>query len=94
MNINYGGDRDPPPAAARPGGYSSLGFQTSAGASPPAASPEEERWRAANRNELTNDLEEIEKFMRACNVDFSVDGSRLPSLVQCLININSKIQNI
>ena len=73
MNINYGGDRDPPPAAARPGGYSSLGFQTSAGASPPAASPEEERWRAANRNELTNDLEEIEKFMRDIDRDEAVD---------------------
>lgn len=30
--------------------------------------------------------------MRACNVDFSVEGSRLPSLVQCLININNSFQ--
>lgn len=30
--------------------------------------------------------------MRACNVDFSVDGSRLPSLVQCLININNSFR--
>jgi hypothetical protein len=35
---------------------------------------------------------QIEKFMRACNVDFSVDGSRLPCLVQCLININNSFQ--
>lgn len=35
---------------------------------------------------------QIEKFMRACNVDFNVDGSRLPSLVQCLININNSHQ--
>lgn len=35
---------------------------------------------------------QIEKFMRACNVDFSVDGSRLPSLVQCLININNSFR--
>ena len=32
---------------------------------------------------------QIEKFMRACNVDFRVDGSRLPSLVSCLINLNN-----
>ena len=31
----------------------------------------------------------IEKFMRACNVDFNVDGSRVPSLVQRLITINN-----
>ncbi|MCE8418440.1 hypothetical protein LZ190_06920 [Rhodovulum sulfidophilum] len=30
--------------------------------------------------------------MLACNVDFSVDGSRLPSLVQCLININNSFR--
>lgn len=35
---------------------------------------------------------QIEKFMRACNVDFSVNGSRLPSLVQCLIKINNSFQ--
>lgn len=31
----------------------------------------------------------IEKFMRGCNVEFKVDGSRVPSLVTCLININN-----
>lgn len=31
----------------------------------------------------------IEKFMRACNVAFTVSGSRVPSLVQCLINLNN-----
>lgn len=31
----------------------------------------------------------IEKFMRGCNVAFSLDGSRLPSLVTCLIDINN-----
>lgn len=31
----------------------------------------------------------IEKFMRACNVAFRVEGSRVPSLVQCLIGINN-----
>jgi len=31
----------------------------------------------------------IEKFMRACNVAFTLDGSRVPSLVQCLIKINN-----
>lgn len=31
----------------------------------------------------------IEKFMRACNVDFTVTGSRVPSLAQCLINLNN-----
>lgn len=31
----------------------------------------------------------IEKFMRACNVSFKVEGSRVPSLVQRLININN-----
>ncbi len=31
---------------------------------------------------------QIEKFMRACNVDFRLSGSRLPSLVDCLIQIN------
>ncbi|MBW8635584.1 abortive infection family protein [Hoeflea sp. WL0058] len=30
----------------------------------------------------------IEKFMRACNVDFRVSGSRVPSLVDCLLDIN------
>jgi hypothetical protein len=32
---------------------------------------------------------QIEKFMRACNVDFRVAGSRVPSLVSCLIDINN-----
>jgi hypothetical protein len=32
---------------------------------------------------------QIEKFMRACNVDFHVNGSRVPSLVSCLIEINN-----
>jgi hypothetical protein len=32
---------------------------------------------------------QIEKFMRACNVDCRVSGSRLPSLVSCLIDINN-----
>lgn len=32
---------------------------------------------------------QIEKFMRACNVDFRVNGSRVPSLVSCLIDINN-----
>ena len=31
----------------------------------------------------------IEKFMRACNVAFRLDGSRVPSLVNCLINLNN-----
>jgi hypothetical protein len=31
----------------------------------------------------------IEKFMRACNVAFKVEGSRVPSLVQRLINLNN-----
>ncbi|MFZ4701490.1 MAG: abortive infection family protein [Candidatus Methylumidiphilus sp.] len=31
----------------------------------------------------------IEKFMRACNVDFRVTGSRVPSLVSCLLEINN-----
>lgn len=30
----------------------------------------------------------IEKFMRGCNVAFEVHGSRLPSLVTCLNNLN------
>lgn len=30
----------------------------------------------------------IETFMRGCNVDFRVAGSRLPSLVDCLLDIN------
>lgn len=34
----------------------------------------------------------IEKFMRACNVDFRLDGSRVPSLVTCLINLNNGFQ--
>ncbi len=34
----------------------------------------------------------IEKFMRACNVAFTVDGSRVPSLVQCLINLNNSFE--
>lgn len=32
---------------------------------------------------------EMERFMRGCNVDFRVSGSRLPSLVDCLLNINN-----
>jgi hypothetical protein len=32
---------------------------------------------------------QIEKFMRACNVDFRVNGSRVPSLVSCLNEINN-----
>ena len=31
----------------------------------------------------------IEKFMRDCNVAFKLDGSRVPSLVTCLINLNN-----
>lgn len=31
----------------------------------------------------------IEKFMRGCNADFRVNGSRVPSLVSCLIDINN-----
>lgn len=31
----------------------------------------------------------IEKFMRSCNVTFEVDGSRVPSLVQCLTELNN-----
>lgn len=31
----------------------------------------------------------IESFMRACNVDFRVNGSRVPSLVSCLIDLNN-----
>ncbi len=31
----------------------------------------------------------IEKFMRTCNVAFMVNGSRVPSLVQCLIALNN-----
>jgi len=34
----------------------------------------------------------IEKFMRGCNVAFKVDGSRVPSLVSCLININNGVE--
>lgn len=30
----------------------------------------------------------IEKFMRACNVDFQITGSRVPCLVECLIVLN------
>lgn len=32
---------------------------------------------------------QIEKFMRGCNVAFTVNGSRVPSLVQCLISLNN-----
>ena len=32
---------------------------------------------------------QIEKFMRACNVPFKLDGSRVPSLVNCLISLNN-----
>jgi len=32
---------------------------------------------------------DLERFMRACNVDFSIGaGSRVPSLTSCLINLN------
>jgi len=31
----------------------------------------------------------IEKFMRACNVAFTLNGSRVPSLVERLINLNN-----
>jgi len=34
-------------------------------------------------------IEKFEKFMRACNVEFSVSGSRAPSLVARLVEINS-----
>jgi hypothetical protein len=34
----------------------------------------------------------IEKFMRACNVDFRLDGSRVPSLVTRLINLNNSFE--
>ncbi len=30
----------------------------------------------------------IERFMRNCNVDFQLTGSRLPSLEDCLVNLN------
>lgn len=30
----------------------------------------------------------IEKFMRSCNVDFQLTGSRVPCLVECLIALN------
>ena len=30
----------------------------------------------------------IEKFMRGCNVDFQLTGSRVPCLVECLIALN------
>lgn len=32
---------------------------------------------------------QLEKFMRSCNVDFRINGSRVPSLVSCLIDINN-----
>lgn len=35
----------------------------------------------------------IEKFMRACNVAFRVAGSRVPSLVSCLIEINNSYES-
>lgn len=31
----------------------------------------------------------IEKFMRGCNVDFRIDGSRVPSLVTRLVDLNN-----
>lgn len=31
---------------------------------------------------------EIERFMRGCNVDFRLSGSRLPSLTDCLLNLH------
>jgi hypothetical protein len=34
----------------------------------------------------------IEIFMRGCNVDFSVAGSRVPSLTDCLLNINRGLE--
>lgn len=33
---------------------------------------------------------ELGKFMRGCNVDFTVEGSRLPSLTTCLMDINRR----
>jgi Abortive infection C-terminus len=36
---------------------------------------------------------EIERFIRACNVDFKVSGSRCPSLEECLINLNRGVNN-
>ena len=32
---------------------------------------------------------QIEKFMRGCNVDFRVTGSRVPSLVARLVDVNN-----
>ena len=32
---------------------------------------------------------QLEKFMRSCNVDFQVTGSRVPSLVNCLMEVNN-----
>ena len=32
---------------------------------------------------------QIEKYMRSCNVDFQVTGSRVPSVVACLTAINN-----
>lgn len=31
---------------------------------------------------------QIERFMRGCNVDFRVNGSRVPSLTTCLLDMN------
>lgn len=36
----------------------------------------------------------LEKFMRSCNVAFKVDGSRVPSLVTCLNNINNGFEAV
>lgn len=35
----------------------------------------------------------IEKFMRGCNVNFRLDGSRVPSLVDCLIKLNNGVDD-
>lgn len=32
---------------------------------------------------------QLERFMRGCNVDFRVNGSRVPSLTTALLDINS-----
>ena len=34
----------------------------------------------------------LEKFMRACNVDFRVNGSRVPSLTDCLLELNNGLE--
>lgn len=34
----------------------------------------------------------LEKFMRGCNVAFKVEGSRVPSLIDCLIKLNNGLE--